>query len=806
MPDETKGPEINNTGPSLEAPKQPGAPTSPEQVRTDQVVEAAREAVAADKPQPVLEDVANGGNGAIRPEQGALVTFDTGSVQGAMKSFGRGISESRDAKVDDYRDRIDAVNRGEELQPGDKGNIRGLMSDYLRLGGTRPETIPDQTASSGAPPEKPPLVAVGAGSEGENNDESSNGQPPEIPPPPIVGTEGDGVNDEMARLHGNIEAVAQKKESGEPAMSTDETPKPIIVRQALIDNANRVGEGKGWDALAEGSNPQEVKAVINQLKPELSDTEIDGMTQEEVFSLITDATNEGKIVVGEPESAPIATEPTEPDATPQETPLEQVDNPDDDVDFSAPNPVGGPALEPEQAAAPTPEPEPELAATEPQPAEPEPRPAQTETPEERLRRIYESMTPEGRHKRAEAIRKEISRMETRMDKVASLDDMEEMQKRIEAAQNHLDLIEETQQDKDDPKFVGKNKGEIDTSGDEAARKLDETIDEYRRFGESSFDELKKTETKEQFALKGLREQMSRATTKEGRNLIAGRIADTEARLAVIKNFKTEKETGHIEEKNAEALQETELRRRELGKPGELEASITGSKAKLEKLDNDILGIEEKIIKEKDGSSEWKRLNNEKLELSKRANKIRETLRLDEDALKAAEEKRRQESGTGDTPTLENIERKSVGEYLSLSPQERKNYLRSVSEALPNDGRYNFAEINGRAAGGEALTIEEKAYLSNEITRRLLTKSGYEASCLPLLAAQHPEVFGLVSDKIMASKAAEAFRRENFATGWEKMLDFAKKNPQLLALLMLLIVGAVAGPTTTVIGAGKFMMR
>ncbi len=765
------------------------SPRQPESTPAEQRIEALRDSASSadtpDKVEGVLEDVAGGGNVGATPEQGADIAVNTSAGSAESPSSGQ---------MPGFRDRLSAIDRGEELVPGDKDRRVELWKAYAASGGTRSEVL-DDTADT-------------------------------LPDTPITDSHKYDVADSNESIASDLIARSDA-EQGNLDVEAEIAHLPLDKKAAVLSEIlSKTRES--------GVSDEDIKIAERQLEKYIRD-EVDklpeGPEKDRYRAEFADwdARLNGKPLAP---TRPIRIVPPQ-DATPDTPPSEpspvDVDL-DEDLGFSDPNPIGTP---PEPEPAPTPEPEPEPTPTEPEPApvaDDEPPEGETppeegaehgagdaaagaggdtelpEDPEDRLRSMYERMSPNARNKRAEAIRKEISRLESRMNRVSSLDDMERLQGLIDNAQLDLDLVEDVQKENNDPNAPENKNGAVDTRDDEAARKLDETMDEYRRFGESTFDELQTSENQEQNALKGLREQLSRAKTKKEQELIKGKIAETEARLAVIKSFKSEKETGHIEEQNADAIREAELRRRELGEVGHLEVNIQKNKTTLEELDDKILKLEDKILKTKEGSAAWRKLNNEKIELSKRANKIRETLRLDEDALKAAQEKRRQESGTSDVPTLENIERKSVGEYLNMSPEDRKKYLRGVAEALPNDGRYDFGEINERAVAGQAMSVEEKAFLANEITRRLLAKEGYDAKCLPRLAAQHPEVFGLISDKIMVSKAAEAFRRENFPTGWEKMLDFAKKNPQLLAILMLLIVGGVAGPVTTVGAAGKFLMR
>lgn len=61
-------------------------------------------------------------------------------AQGAEQFFGgiaKGLKESREAKVAEYKGRIEAVLRGEELHKGDKSYLDQMRLDYLRLGGQK---------------------------------------------------------------------------------------------------------------------------------------------------------------------------------------------------------------------------------------------------------------------------------------------------------------------------------------------------------------------------------------------------------------------------------------------------------------------------------------------------------------------------------------------------------------------------------------------------------------------------------------------------------------------------------------------
>ncbi|MEK7581454.1 MAG: hypothetical protein AAB512_04165 [Patescibacteria group bacterium] len=382
----------------------------------------------------------------------------------------------------------------------------------------------------------------------------------------------------------------------------------------------------------------------------------------------------------------------------------------------------------------------------------------------------------------------LKTLERLLDRTADDTKAAEYAEKAGKLEDEIDFIKQVMEDEGvDADEAGNggtsNKSEKQT---EAARKLEEKMDDYRRFGESTFDELKKTEDKEQGVLKGLRESFSRAKSKEERDLINSKIAEAEARLAVIKSFKAEKEVGHLEDKNDEAIKETQLRRRELGETAYLEGNIKNNKTALEALDKDILAIEEKILKEREGSEEWKRLNHQKLELSKRANKMRETLRLDEDALEVAKEKAKKDVKL--RSTWENIDQKSPEEYRAMSREEQIKYLDEVAKVLPEGKRYNFDNLNGRAMAGQPLSIEERAYLQNEISHRLLAGT-YDAKCITKLV-QYPEIADGVIEKFMYHKSLEKWRRENCPNGWEKVIDLAKKYPALFAILAALMAAGV----------------
>ena len=778
MPDETKGPEINNTGPSPEAPKQPDSPKSPEQVRTDQVVEAAREAVAADKPQPVLEDVANGGNGGTSAEQadaGVRRVLDDGS-------------------------------------PDYGGGVIG------------PSTTDREAVNSagGSPPENPPTITASSEGEGDGNGEeknngSSDNAPPEIPPPPVVGTEGDGVNDEMARLHGNIEAVAQKKESGEPAMSTDETPKPIIVRQALIDNANRVGEGKGWDALAEGSAPEDVRAVLTQLNPELTNDVIENMTQEEVFSLISTAAKDGKIVVGEPELTAESThepaggtEPAAPHATPPETP------PDDDLDFSSHNPVAGTAPEPEPVAPetdtgseaepepiPAPEPAPEPADAGPTPADPEPAPAQQETEEESWRRIYESMTPEGRHKRAEKIRNDISKMELRMDKVVSVHDMDEMHKRIVASQNHLDLIEETQADKNDPKFPDKKKNAAGNSEDEevyqqARKKARQEADETARIislpvGEHETELRKATGTLDALQ-RNLDEEMIRPLGQRDEARIKAlndELVDARTRKSVLEqSFQTKKAEDDKKKAEDESKSKSEeYDRQQLGTASsrDLQSRIDNLRTPLSTIQGQIRDIEKELANPATGQQRKEALLQERNKLLPGAVDLQKKYDELDSALTKAQEREADKLKPGEAGRFEPLKNISSAKWKDMTAEQRQDDMRELGKEKGILAAHEFDAIRTKIRNGEDLTVEENARYAKALGSRLMRdgRRGYDMKELAQLRVTNPDIHAVALDMYINSEAGKQQAKDLFPNNWQKILKFAKGKSWLIALLILL---------------------
>lgn len=344
-----------------------------------------------------------------------------------------------------------------------------------------------------------------------------------------------------------------------------------------------------------------------------------------------------------------------------------------------------------------------------------------------------------------------------------------------------------------------------------ARDVRTRVDDIVKLSRMSTTDLGQEAIDEQAKLDYLQTSLGGAITPAEKAAFQAQIRNAEARLKTIDELKGKKapeEQRKKEEEEAKAKEEEKKRTSEelkglqgkVGPVSEIEGLVNALQKEFDGLKGIIKKNAEDLEKATDDETRT-RLREELAEYEKRAVEVGNRLVGEREALKTAQERVRSESGLKDKMSQENIRKMSVGEYLKLDVDERAKYLREVAEVTEPD-RAKFDSIRRAIEAGMAVSIEKRALFVKMVADRLITegRAGYDVRNLPQIQANFPEVYKLIVDRVLESDAAKKLRRERFPNNWEKIWDFAKKNPGWLMILLAILAGATAG-AAALVGAG-----
>lgn len=340
---------------------------------------------------------------------------------------------------------------------------------------------------------------------------------------------------------------------------------------------------------------------------------------------------------------------------------------------------------------------------------------------------------------------------------------------------------------------------------QAYGRLQEELKDLAELSKKSVEDLGSEQNSERAKLEALRRKQQGPLSTAEKSVVDAQIRDSEARVKAIEDLRTNK-TPTEEAKANEAeeskrqkdlkdqAEEQERLKRESSSVVELQASIGTHRGNVTTIEANIGNIDAQIASATDPAAKAG-LEKQKLDLLNQAVELRGKMKLDEDALKTAQEKVRVESGIGDVMTKENIDRKSVADYLKLDPAERAKYLGEVAEVVSADAT-RLASIRTRMEAGEPVSIEDRALFAKDVSDALIKggRKGYGMENLRSIANRYPEVYKAITDKVLADKAVNQMIRKEFPTNWENMLDFAKNHPGWLMILLGIVAGTVTVAT------------
>jgi len=691
---------------------------------------------------------------------GFIKTAQDGS---SLVAIGGGIVESMKPAAEGYKKRIEAVVGGHELTPGDKDNLKELMRSYQTLGGE-----PFDLSASGASGEVQPSEHGGDEADVEGATPVSSladvpdsggegGQPPNgsVTGESADGGDGDDKDSELGRLAGNL-----KNASLEKTISDFHEQFDLLYKQPDKDQILAVSEPDyraAYELYASRKAKDEVGAS-SPVKPENG--------------------------VVEPVSAPPSPEP-------------------------APSPTT-PEREPAPTVAPVPEPEPSTAPT-----------TETETDDEGDPYSLADLDVNDLTEISTQINNDLQRIATMRTVKQNDESQREFAQREDALLRKRDAVDAQK------RSLKKDKKGSKEEQDEKRRKLRADAEETARINSLPLveHEVELNKSKDrvaylkgklgaQYALEpGSRDQEEIKILESELSSEATKSTSLES---VFEKKKNEDETNRLEEENAKAVEQARERDRNLSNVTELQGNIETTKIGLTDLNDQIFKLEENIEKLDKDDPERKDLNKQKIELSKKAERMNKALGLDENALEKAQE-RAQAEDTGDF-SRENVKTMPISEFLGLKTDGRADHLAAVSETIKMPSVAEAHAIEARMRNNEPISIDERAqmtlYYKDKFVRygrkSMFSKNGVDIKAFNEMANHYPDVARATMNKVLENDAIKAQIQERFGSNWSKLIDYVKKNPAMFLLLLAMLgigtAAVAAGPASTAIGLGKFAMR
>src|SRR3990167_5919295 len=226
------------------------------------------------------------------------------------------------------------------------------------------------------------------------------------------------------------------------------------------------------------------------------------------------------------------------------------------------------------------------------------------------------------------------------------------------------------------------------------------------------------------------------------------------------------ETEQTQEDRETKAKELEDLQREAADPGQLRANIDDWKRQITELEDEIDKLDERITGTKSDEKRTQ-LEDKKSELTEKLVNLRQTLKKDQDALEKA---------------------------LQRDEEARSKYLQEIMEVTQDATEAKIRKIQEAIGQGQPLSIEDRAQYSRYLADRIINQGGrgdLELEYFMGIAAEYPEMAQAVFDRVTRAESAKKTLKERFPNNWEKMINFAKRHPAWMAILIALLVGGAA---------------
>lgn len=337
----------------------------------------------------------------------------------------------------------------------------------------------------------------------------------------------------------------------------------------------------------------------------------------------------------------------------------------------------------------------------------------------------------------------------------------------------------------------------------AQARVNEKLEDLRRLGGMNVADLTNQGTSEQASLEAFKTMAgSSSVTQPEKDIINAQIRDSEARIKAIEQLKANKTPAEEAAKREGAVkQAAEDLTRLRGETATVEdlpylrGIIDDLNVTIENNEGELRNLDNRIVAEKDPDRK-KQLEAQKEQLVKDIVSNRERVKSYKATYKSASELVRTEAGMGSAASQDTIEDIGPDQFEKLSSEQQREHLKKLARALGRPGEAEMASIAQKIESGQNLSPKEMGqFVRNSSDRILAGDRRHVMRDLYRANAQNPEIAQAVLARVAETRAGNKALREKFPNDWQRMLDFAKKHPGWLMLLLAILAGitVAAGP-------------
>ena len=136
----------------------------------------------------------------------------------------------------------------------------------------------------------------------------------------------------------------------------------------------------------------------------------------------------------------------------------------------------------------------------------------------------------------------------------------------------------------------------------------------------------------------------------------------------------------------------------------------------------------------------------------------------------------------------------------MDEEQRAKYLQEIMEVTRDASDARIGSIQIAIGMGEPLSIEDRALYAKYLADRIINSGGrgdLELEYFQGIAAEYPEMANAIFDRVTRSETAKKTLREKFPNNWEKMIDFAKKHPGWILILLAILAAPAAAAAVAI---------
>lgn len=340
----------------------------------------------------------------------------------------------------------------------------------------------------------------------------------------------------------------------------------------------------------------------------------------------------------------------------------------------------------------------------------------------------------------------------------------------------------------------------------ATRHIDTQVEDLSQLSKTNVENLTAEKGSEEAKLESLNRMLEGPVTNAEKVAVQARIRDSEARIKAINELRGKKEP-----EEQKTLRETEdkTRAEEFAKVERERASAADLQERINE-DNGLFGeLQTKIKKQEDIINDASKTEEDKKQatailsgLQQRAKEVGDRLKTNEDAIKEARKRVRDEFTLTEGFSEADLREVSREQYREMTDQEAAKYLNEVRKAFPKLSDHEFNTIRRNILAASPLGIKDRAQFAEYFAQKLIKQEGRnpeDFETMRMLVDRYPEMAKYVMDKVAENNdQIKAFKEQN-PDGWEKMWKFAGRNKHWLLILLAIIAGGAAAGVGVVAG-------